>query len=220
MIKAVLLDFIGTTVKEKHPEVINYCFVKAFADNHVPVNVVSLQDNRGKDKRLIINNILDEVNFSTNYGEAIYASFKQNILDKVSMFSEYEGVAEVLTYLKNRSIKIGIGSGLEREVFETICQYLGWNLTLFDYVGIAAEVGRSRPHPDMILDMMTKLNIQERSAILKVGDTVADIQEGKNANVLTAVVLSGTQPKEVLMGEKPDFVLNSIANLTAVLDEM
>ncbi len=73
----------------------------------------------------------------------------------------------------------GVGTGLDRDVFEKIYQRLGWHKYQFDYIGIGSETGRSRPHPDMILDMLKKLPDIDRSGLLKVGDTTADIQEGK-----------------------------------------
>ncbi|MGZ8518400.1 MAG: HAD family hydrolase [Chitinophagaceae bacterium] len=42
----------------------------------------------------------------------------------------------------------------------------------------------------MILDMLKKFSLQKEQ-FLKVGDTVADILEGKNAGVKTAAILSG-----------------------------
>jgi phosphoglycolate phosphatase-like HAD superfamily hydrolase len=64
----------------------------------------------------------------------------------------------------------------------------------------------------MIFEMMRQLRINP-TEMLKVGDTVADIQEGKNANVYTAVLLSGTQPKEQLIRERPDLILDSLDDL-------
>jgi len=53
--------------------------------------------------------------------------------------------------------------------------------------------------------------------LLKVGDTVADIQEGKNAGVLTAVLLSGTQDEVTLIKQNPDFVLHKLTDLIEIL---
>ena len=59
----------------------------------------------------------------------------------------------------------------------------------------------------------TKLKISETKEILKIGDTIADIQEGKNAKVLTAVLLSGTQSEKDLIDQEPEFVLNKLMDI-------
>ena len=88
---------------------------------------------------------------------------------------------------------------------------------LFDYIGISSEIGKSRPHPDMIFDLMHKLTIVNPAEVLKVGDTVADIQEGKNAKITTAAILAGTQTKGELVKEKPDFIINNLSEIQNII---
>jgi phosphoglycolate phosphatase-like HAD superfamily hydrolase len=49
--------------------------------------------------------------------------------------------------------------------------------------------------------------------VLKVGDTRLDIEEGRNAGVATAAVLTGTQTRAYLEEARPDYVLSSVADL-------
>jgi HAD superfamily hydrolase (TIGR01549 family) len=124
-----------------------------------------------------------------------------------------------IRHLREKNIKICLGSGLERDVFNKICCHLKWEISYFDYIGISGETGRSRPHPDMIFYMMNKLQITDPGCILKVSDTVADIHKGKNAKVLTAVILSGTQVTKELLLEEPDFGLTSLAGIKEILEQ-
>ena len=64
---------------------------------------------------------------------------------------------------------------------------------------------------------MGKLDIQNAGEVLKVRDTIADIQEGKNAKAITAVILSSTQPKEILLQENLDIVLTSLLGIKKVV---
>ena len=50
MIKAIVFDFIGTTVREADPAVINVCFEKAFADNNISVDISLLKKPGAKTK--------------------------------------------------------------------------------------------------------------------------------------------------------------------------
>jgi len=217
MIKAILFDFIGTTVKEADPDVFTRCFMKAFADNAIPITPAAFAKERGKDKKTMIGNILADLQLPLSNLEAIYDSFKNNISENVGLFCENDGLAEILYWLHEKKIKTGIGSGLERDVFDRICQHLQWDHSRFDYTGLGPETGRCRPYPDMIFDFMKKMNITDPGEILKVGDTVADMEEGKNAGVKTAVILSGTQAKQILLDANPDFVLTSLADLRSII---
>ena len=68
----------------------------------------------------------------------------------------------------------------------------------------------------MIYDMMKKCGV-ENTEMLKVGDTISDIMEGKNANVKTAVILSGTQDENELLRCDPDYVLHSLMDLKEIV---
>ncbi len=213
MIQAVLFDFIGTLIKEVNPQIINSCFESAFVQHNVSVELASIIKERGKDKKEMISNIVRSQDLSASLVDRIYSCFKKNILDNLPNFQENEGASALLALLKEKNVRTGVGTGLDRDVFESICHALRWNKAEFDYIGIANEIGRGRPYPDMIIDMMNTLNLTNTHEFLKVGDTVADIQEGKNARVLTAVILSGTQPKALLLSENPDFVFTALSDL-------
>jgi phosphoglycolate phosphatase-like HAD superfamily hydrolase len=65
----------------------------------------------------------------------------------------------------------------------------------------------------MINAAMEKCNVKIKNKVLKVGDTVVDIFEGKNAGVLTAAVLTGTQKKSDLEKFEPDYIIDSIKDI-------
>ena len=61
------------------------------------------------------------------------------------------------------------------------------------------EVSSGRPYPYMINNLIEKFNLTSASEVVKVGDTVADIKEGKNAKTkYTISVLTGADNKEKL----------------------
>jgi phosphonoacetaldehyde hydrolase len=216
-IKAVLFDFIGTTVMEKDPLTINKCFSQAFNDHEVPVTDRFIIINRGKDKKEVIMTALKQTGSSIALVDPILNSFKSYLEDKLDNFFENTGAKEIIAWLKDRKISIGIGTGLPRDIFERIFNHLPFDTISFDYIGIADEIGKGRPHPDMILDMLVKCQVRNNE-MLKVGDTISDIQEGRNANVFTAVILSGTQDKKDLINEQPDHILHSLIELKEIIN--
>jgi phosphoglycolate phosphatase-like HAD superfamily hydrolase len=215
-IKAILFDIIGTTVLEKDPNLINSCFENAFRQNNVKVEAAQIKANRGKDKSEIIKNILSQLSYPLHLAKPILDSFIKNVESNLDNFSENDGLREIIGYAKYKNVKTGIGTGLPKKIFEKIFYHFRWEEIHFDYIKAAQEIGKSRPQPDMILDMMKKFNIKN-SEFLKVGDTVADIQEGKNANVLTAAIFSGTQEKNEILKANPDFTISSLRDLKDVV---
>lgn len=217
MIQAVLFDVIGTTVKEADPEIIPSCFQQAFDAHAVKVDLSVLKKNRGKDKRIMIREILYKQKQLLDLLEPIYRSFEQILENNLHQFSEVEGAGGVFHFLKEKGVKVAVGTGLPEKVFQQIFEHLHWQRYAFDYVGTASSVGKSRPQPDMIFDMMRKTGIQEAYHILKIGDTMADIQEGKNAGAQTAVVLAGTQDSSDLIAQGPDFVIKSLHDVKEIV---
>lgn len=215
-IKAILFDMIGTTVSEKDPMFISNCFVKAFGEHKIPVTPEIIQRHRGREKRQMITGILQELDYPAQLAESILQRFQRNVEKGIHNFSAAEGARDILGSMMGKGIKVGIGSGLPRTVFDSIVHHLHWDEIAFDYIGIAEEVGRGRPHPDMILDMMKKVNVTVDET-LKVGDTISDIQEGKNAGVKTVAILSGTQPETQLRSERPDFVIERLTELRDIV---
>jgi len=216
-IRAVLFDFIGTTVLEKG-DIINKAFEDAFHLAGVQFDAEMLNQNRGKDKHEIIDLMVGHHHRAkATLSEKIYHDFHTNIENSLSGFSLNAGVLEILRYLKAKNIKTGLGSALTRNLFEKIFNRLPWHRDSFHYIGIAHEVGRNRPHPDMIFDMMKAVHIHNAEEFLKVGDTTTDVLEGKNAKVKTAAILSGTQPEELLRSACPDFILNKLEELVDVI---
>lgn len=216
-IKAVLFDLIGTTVIEREPDTVMRCFEKAFQDNRTPFDRELLRANRGKDKLEMIEVVLKKAGTPIAEAPGIFKSFEENFSSTIGNFQINTGVDEIMMYLREREIKVGLGSGLSRDIFDKVFDHLGWAQNDFDYVGIAGEVGKSRPDPAMIVDMMTKLEITSPGEFMKVGDTVADIEEGKNAGVLTVAVLSGTQPRKLIEDAAPDFMVDELSELKGLV---
>jgi HAD superfamily hydrolase (TIGR01549 family) len=216
-IHAILFDVIGTSVMEKDPSIITRCFVKAFADRHILVDEKYIATYRGLDKREAISAILQVLQRPLSLADTILEAFNNNVADNIHNFSENNELRKTIEILKQRKIVIGVGTGLSSDIFQLIFNKLNWSSLRFDYIGIAEKVGRGRPHPDMLLEMMKENNI-DPTEFLKVGDTVADIQEGKNAGVLTAAILSGTTVESKLREENPDFIINGLGEIIAILD--
>ncbi len=211
----ILFDLIGTTIKDSSSgtSLIIDAFQQSFYNNGHEINYEQLNQQRGKRKREAIQNILQNAGLSEKLTDKIYVDFMDLLHQSVHAFSAIEEAAEVFNYAKEKNIKIGLGSGLPIDFMRSILQEVGWIWDDFDYIGSSDELPEGRPHPAMILDAMEKLNLTVPSKILKIGDTVVDVQEGKNAGVLTAMVLTGTQGRQDLGNLMPDYIFDSVRDV-------
>ena len=72
------------------------------------------------------------------------------------------------------------------------CLWTGW-LTAPDVWFSPDSTGqKGRPYPYMIFRNMEALGLMDVRRVIKVGDTVSDIREGKNAGVLSAGIVTGS----------------------------
>lgn len=217
-IEFILFDTIGTVIKENSnsSSTIIECFIEAFKNKNITLTFQEVNQIRGKSKMAAINELLLLKYHSLKFSHEIYSGFISLLKNRISEFSEQEGATELLYFLKDKNIKIGLGSGLPAEIMLTLCKNLNWT-EMFEYFGSSEKLGKGRPDPIMIFDAMKKLKIINPKNILKVGDTVADIEEGKNAGVYTVAVLTGTQEIQKIQNAKPDFIFENILGIKSII---
>lgn len=111
---------------------------------------------------------------------------------------EIPGACDTFRWCHAHGIKVATDTGFHRVIVEAIMDGLGWVRDglvdiAVDVEHVPGEIGR--PAPFMIFYAMTQLNIQSVHEVLKVGDTPADMLEGRNAGCRGVIgVLSGPRP--------------------------
>lgn len=215
----ILFDMIGTTVKDNclGESLILDCFRRAFKSEGYEIGHDKLNNHRGKSKHEAIVSILIDEGLSPCLADTIYTKFIDLLNLSVSSFLEMDGASELFVQLKEKNIKIGIGSGLPGDFMKSLIKQVRWDPDIFDYIGSSEDLGKGRPDPVMIFDSMRKLNLTDPKKVLKTGDTAADILEGKNAGVLTAGVFTGTQTSDQLSKYNPDYLIKDINELLNIV---
>ena len=153
------------------------------------------------------------------------------------------GVVETIQRLRRRSLKIGTTTGYTRELLDVLVdasRKVGYSP---DCNLAPGDVGAGRPHPFMIYENAIKLQVYPLAAIVKIGDTIADVQEGLNAGAWSVGVaatgnmvglsrrefdaLSATQREErldiarhALKKAGAHYVVDSLADVDSVLDDI
>ncbi|CAE8619709.1 unnamed protein product [Polarella glacialis] len=130
------------------------------------------------------------------------------------MNTEVAGTSAVFARLRAADSKVFVGSGFPQHVVSAIVKNMAWDV---DGALSSDALGAGRPDPIMVNKAMELSGVIDRSRVVKVGDTVVDIDEGRNAGVVTVAVLTGTQSRQKLEAAKPDFIIESVAELPKLL---
>lgn len=127
---------------------------------------------------------------------------------------------ELFAEFQQKGIRVGLNTGFTRRITDAILEKLGWDKNKdIDSVICSDEVPEGRPHPFMIRALMESTGITDASQVAKVGDTEVDILEGRNADCgLVVSVTTGAYTAEELKLYKPDFIIDSLQELPAIID--
>lgn len=221
-IKLAVFDMAGTVVDENNvvyktlQEAIN------MFGNEVSLEFV-LQHGAGKEKFQAIQDILkaNGKKVEKEKGETIFEKFKElleNAYQNLEVTS-YNGVQELFNLLKEKGVKIALNTGYDRNTAQLLLDKMQWKMGIeYDVLVTADDVFLGRPSPDMIFEAMNILGINDPVMVLKAGDSIIDIEEGKNANCgVTVGVTTGAHTYEQLTRAKPTFILDSLSNLIDLL---
>ncbi len=92
-----------------------------------------------------------------------------------------KGVLPLLRYLKDRHIKMGIGTSNARDLVETVILKHGIE-SFFGSVRTACEVNRGKPYPDIFLKVAEDLKIAPKNCLV-FEDTYAGVLAAKRAGM-------------------------------------
>lgn len=121
--------------------------------------------------------------------ESLYAMTETLMVDSIADHSEpIPGTIEIIEELRKRQIKIGTSTGYTRAMVEVLAKEAAAKGYVPDAVVCSSDVPAGRPYPWMCYQNAIMLQVYPMESMVKVGDTVSDIQEGLNAGMWTVGV--------------------------------
>lgn len=122
-------------------------------------------------------------------------------------------VREVLETLHGRGIRLAVATNklgrFSREIFEHFRME-----KLFTVIVGDGDVPQNKPNPEMLRLAMEKMGVEKERTIF-VGDSVIDIQTGKNAGVRVFAVPTGNTDRRDLENARPEVMLDRLRDLLA-----
>jgi len=129
------------------------------------------------------------------------------------------GAVEVINKLRESGKLIGNTTGYTKEASAKLNKLLEKEYGIkFDFAAVPEIVKAGRPYPWMIMKHMEELDVYPPLAVVKVGDTKYDIEEGKNAGVWTiGLYATGNNNYEDLASANPDYLVPSISDILPII---
>jgi phosphonatase-like hydrolase len=221
-IKMVVFDMAGTTVNEDnlvYKTLMNAINAAGFSYNLDQVLAVAA----GKEKKEAIRSVLKT--YGGDFDEAVVTDIYGKFINQLQQAYEVEailpqpGATDVFEQLRDRNIVTVLNTGYDRPTAEAILKKLGWVAGKdFDALITASEVSQNRPQPDMILLAMKQYEIADGSAVMKVGDSSIDIEEGQNAGCSLSIgITTGAHTREQLQNANPNAVIDHLMQILEII---
>lgn len=217
-IRAIIFDIDGTLV-DSFPA-FYYAFnngIRQFDIRTVSKEFLAQCLSRGLSLREILHRV-----FPINIGESVIESCKKEILglflkvenEEVRLFP---GVKEIFEDIKGIGMKIGIATGRMTSIDYEWERFRRFGIDKFiDVIVTCKEVQTRKPEPDVIIECAKRLNVAIEECIV-VGDTKLDIIAAKKAGAIPVLIVIGQDDKNLLEGEKPEFIVRELKELIIFL---
>ena len=222
----IVCDMAGTTIEEGG--MVYETLRQVMVDDGLDVSVEAMHPWHGAKKEAVLEHFarqcdtpLDELETRIN---RVADAFMDSITDKY--FNDNSPVAlitpllhDYLRRLHSADIKVALDTGYPPEIQELLVKKMGFDdKTVVDGYISAYTVSEGRPYPYMIHRLMEQLGVQDVRKVAKVGDSVRDIEEGKNAGCgLVVGVLSGADSAADLLAAGADIIADCVTDLPVPL---
>jgi phosphonatase-like hydrolase len=213
----------GTTVSEGGA--VYQCLRDTLAANGLEVSANSVHQVKGMDKYEALRILIEKSDMREDLLpglDVIHEDFVERMIEfyrSDPSVGEIPGASETFRRLRRAGVKVALNTGFSRDIAQTLIDRLNWERDdLIDASVTSDEVDCGRPRPDMIRLLMMKLGVADPRRIAKVGDTPADLLEGRNAECgLVIGVTRGASTREQLEGFPHDHLIGSVADLPELL---
>jgi phosphoglycolate phosphatase len=169
----------------------------------------------GQSKIEVFRHILGDEDAALDANEAFENHYEQAV--RAGAVAPLPGAVDAMAALRAAGLKVCLLTGFAPSTRDALLDTLGWR-PLIDLALSPADAGRGRPWPDLPLTALLRLGGGAVSELVAVGDTRSDIESGLRAGAgLVAGVLTGGTPAEELSAAGATHVLDSVAQLPALV---
>lgn len=254
-LQAVVFDWAGTMVDHgsRAPVAV---FVEVFRRRGVTISPEQARGPMGLEKKDHISAVASLPPVAAQWRalcgrdwseDDIEAMFQETVPLQAQCVADFAelipGALTTLAACRARGLKIGASTGYSRPIMEALLPAAARQGYIPDSSVCPSDVPAGRPAPWMAFQNAINLGVYPMSALVKVGDTVPDVEEGLNAGMWTVAVTHtgnelGLSAEEVaalepqaladrlgpirrrLRAAGVHYLIDSVADLLPVLDQI
>jgi phosphonoacetaldehyde hydrolase len=205
-VQAVVLDWAGTAVDHGSLGPVAV-FQKVFQNRNVDVTPDEVRVHMGLMKKDHIRAIAETPavaeRWANRHGaapseadvDAMFEELEQLMTSVIARHSDpVPGLLETVAELRRRGVKIGSTTGYTRPMMEVLIPEARRKGYQPDATFCSSDAPSGRPYPWMCYLNAVELQVYPLEAMVKIGDTLSDVEEGLNAGMWTVgVTLTGNE---------------------------
>ena len=219
----VVFDMAGTTINENN--IVYKLLHQVLIDDGYDCSLeLVLAIGAGKEKKAALKDVLIELGVFApdNIAGRLHQIFNDKLatIYTTAPIVSMDGAEELFAQLKLMEIKVVLNTGYDSKTAHFLLQKLHWEIgNHIDGLITASDVLHGRPSPDMIFLAMQQLQITDPNLVVKIGDSIVDIEEGKNAHCgLTIGITTGAQDEQMLQMANPDYIIHHLQDILLLIE--
>lgn len=127
----------------------------------------------------------------------------------------FEGAEDILQQCYDMGYYLAVATGKSRRGLDLVLE--AFDLNRLFHITRCADETASKPHPMMLEEILTDLDLTSRDALM-IGDTTYDMNMAKNANMDCTAVTYGVHSEEDLAQTEPNYYIHDIKDLIDVIN--
>lgn len=140
--------------------------------------------------------------------------YRHHYLSRDNQLTLFAGAAALVRELAENGFRLGVATGKSRKGLDRALAHSG--LGTFFHGTRCADECHSKPHPQMIEELMDELAVAPEQTLM-IGDTTHDLLMARNAGVDAVAVSYGAHPRTGLAEVNYRYCADSVADLQAWL---
>ncbi len=199
-IRAAILDWAGTTVDFGSRAPVE-AFLSVFSGLDIHVSTADARGPMGRAKRDHLGAIFALPHIAAQWQhrfghapteaeiDAVYRSFVPTQLAVLGQFAKpIPGVLDVVAQWRADGIRVGSTTGYTKSMLDIVAHAAVGQGYQPDAMVAGDQTPAGRPAPWMIWQNLQSLGVWPPAAVVKIGDTAADVDEGRNAGCWTVAL--------------------------------
>ena len=212
--KAILFDMDGVLIESEY--LMRASAIRALADYGVQAKHEDFLEFTGMGEDRFVGGVAEKygLTYVTAMKELAYDYFGQDVKEQAHV---PEGVKEMLLELHSRGYVLAVCSAADLRKVKYNIQAIGVDESLFTALVTGSDVARKKPFPDIYLEGARQVGIAAGDCLV-VEDAVSGIQAAHAAGMDAVGVPTTFTAEQLREKAGPEYMLDEIKNLPALLD--